>query len=210
MIPSLVTMQFLIVGLGNPEKKYERTRHNAGFMAVDALASELHAPEFKFKKSLNALVTECQIDLSTSVILAKPHTFMNLSGTSVAALLTYYKITDPTKHLIIISDDLDLPSGTIRYRPRGSGGGHNGLKSVIDTLHTQEFPRLKIGICPLGAARQPGKAEDFVLERFTGEELIQLRETVFPHAVQAILERIENYESGITASDKTADPKLNS
>jgi len=191
-------MQFLIVGLGNPETRYQSTRHNVGFMINDALARTLNAPPFKLNKNLNVLITTCETFAPNlhhlppvTLILAKPQTFMNLSGTSVAALVTQYKNIDLPKSLITISDDLDLPFGTIRFRARGSAGGHNGLKSIIESLGTQEFPRLKIGIRPPGAARQPGKAEDFVLERFTAEELATLKKDTIPQAVAQLLEIIQ-------------------
>lgn len=180
---------FLIVGLGNPGKKYELTRHNAGFLVVDALAKELHAPEFKLKKSAKALTTELQD--TNFITLAKPQVFMNLSGHAVKALTKSWEAKKLRRLLLIISDDLDLPLGTLRLREQGGAGGHNGLLSVIESLGTNEFPRLRIGIRPPGLERQPGKAEDFVLKKFTAEELKKLREDVIPQAMRVILERIK-------------------
>lgn len=196
---------YLVVGLGNPGKQYATTRHNAGFMAVDEIARELKAPSFRLNKRFHALVTEQEISTQgpesnmlptdhCSLVLAKPQTFMNESGISVKTLIRNKKY-DISRQLIIISDDLDLPFGTLRLRERGSAGGHNGLRSIIATLGTSIFPRLKIGIRPPRLTRQPGKAEDFVLERFTEEELEQLKKDVIPRAVRTILERITNNES---------------
>src|SRR3990167_9565881 len=157
---------FYIVGLGNPGIKYEKTRHNAGFMVADALSRELHAPEFKLKKNAHALISECQMTDSMvhgpwSMVIVKPQTYMNLSGKSVAALLKRDKLTTEKLNncLLVISDDLDLPLGTIRMRERGTAGGHQGLQSVINALGTEEAPRLKIGIRPPALSPQSAKAE---------------------------------------------------
>ena len=190
---------FYIVGLGNPGTKYEKTRHNAGFMVADALSRELHAPEFKLKKNAHALIPPPFVPpLSRggwgglSMIIAKPQTYMNLSGKSVAALLKRDKLTTEKLNncLLVVSDDLDLPLGTLRFRERGTAGGHQGLQSVINALGTEEFPRLKIGIRPPSLSRQPGKAEEFVLKKFTKEEFTLLQETVVPKAIKEILSRI--------------------
>ncbi|MFA4873504.1 MAG: aminoacyl-tRNA hydrolase [Patescibacteria group bacterium] len=187
----------LIVGLGNPGIKYERTRHNVGFMVADALTRELHAPEFKLKKSAHALITPPFVPpLSRggwgglSMIIAKPQTYMNLSGKSIAALLTTYRHIDISKSLMVISDDLDLPLGTLRLRERGGAGGHQGLQSIINALGTKEFPRLKIGIRPPTLSRQPGKAEEFVLKKFAKDELTLMRHEIIPQAVRMIIETL--------------------
>jgi len=186
----------VIVGLGNPGKRYTLTRHNVGAMVVDALAQELHAPPFKLNKRLYALVTQSVINDQLSVIVAKPQTFMNLSGRSILPIVRAYCNT-PLPYgqgialpLLVTTDDLDLPFGTIRYRERGSAGGHNGLKSVIECLGSQDFPRIKIGIKPPGMSRQPGKAEEFVLERFTKDELAGLKNDIVPKAIKLILEKL--------------------
>ncbi len=199
---------FYIVGLGNPGAKYDRTRHNAGFMVADAFIKELHAPEFKLKKSAHALVSvvenrEQRTDNNKlvighwSLVIVKPQTYMNLSGKSVAALLKRSKLTTEKLNncLLVISDDLDLPLGTIRMKERGSAGGHQGLQSIINSLGTEEFPRLKIGIRPPTLSRQPGKAEEFVLKKFTKDELALLRQEVIPYAVKEIIKqfKLTNY-----------------
>lgn len=182
---------FIIVGLGNPGKKYALTRHNAGSMVADALAEELHAPAFTLNKRHHALIAESAINNQRSLIIAKPQTFMNLSGASVAALVKKSGKMEIKKTLMIISDDLDLPFGEIRYREKGSAGGHNGLQSIIDALGTHEFPRVKIGIRPPHLSRQPGKAEEFVLERFTPDEQKELGEKIIPEAVRTIISKFK-------------------
>jgi PTH1 family peptidyl-tRNA hydrolase len=165
----------LIVGLGNPGAEYEWTRHNLGFMLIDRIARETGA-EVK-RKECRALVGRADLEGST-VELIKPQTFMNLSGESVACLIAKRNVTRPAPiELLVISDDLALPFGTIRLRPRGSAGGHNGLKSIIASIKTDEFTRLRIGIQllhPVSDARR------FVLEEFPKSERAD---------VQTILER---------------------
>jgi PTH1 family peptidyl-tRNA hydrolase len=135
---------WLIVGLGNPGTKYEWTRHNCGFLVIDELARragrEVRTPECQ------ALTARVAID-GQQALLAKPQTFMNLSGSAVAALKQKHEIADAGK-VLVISDDLALPFGKLRVRPKGSAGGQNGLKSIVAKLGTQEFPRLRLGIAP--------------------------------------------------------------
>jgi peptidyl-tRNA hydrolase, PTH1 family len=131
----------MIVGLGNPGKTYEQTRHNSGFMVMDEILRKVGAPALirKFK----AKVTTVTIG-NEQVLLMKPETYMNLSGEAVAEAAHFYKI-EP-KDILVIFDDLDLPVGKVRIREKGSAGGQNGMKSIILHLHTQEFPRIRIGI----------------------------------------------------------------
>ncbi len=131
----------LIVGLGNPGKEYENTRHNAGFMAVDKLAEMLNV-EFS-KTQFNSLIATTQIK-DEKVMLMKPLTYMNLSGEAVYSITQYYKIE--TYNILVLHDDLDLPVGKIRIRYQGSSGGQKGLKNIIDLLHTQDIKRIRIGI----------------------------------------------------------------
>ena len=152
---------YLIVGLGNPGAQYEWTRHNLGFMLVDRIAHEAGA-QVK-RKECRALVGRAELEGRT-VELVKPQTYMNLSGESVSCLLAKQEDKAAAlKQLIVISDDLALPLGTIRLRPRGSAGGHNGLKSIIAALRTEEFIRLRIGIQP---AHTVADTKRFVLEEF--------------------------------------------
>lgn len=133
---------FVIVGLGNPGKQYEHTRHNAGFDVMDAIAEKynISISEKKHKALCGKGVIEGQ-----KVVLAKPQTFMNLSGESVAELLNYYKI-DPEEELLVIFDDISLAPGNIRIRKKGSAGGHNGIKNIIAQTGTQNFKRIKVGV----------------------------------------------------------------
>ena len=149
----------LIVGLGNPGAEYEWTRHNLGFMLVDLLARE-SGREIK-RSECRALVGLAEVE-GERVELAKPQTYMNLSGESVACLAKKRELKIQSD-LVVVSDDLALPFGAIRLRARGSAGGHNGLKSIIGALKTEEFIRLRIGIQP---AHPLSDARSFVLERF--------------------------------------------
>lgn len=154
---------YIIVGLGNPTKEYDKTRHNIGFMLIDELADrfDIHITTIQHK----ALVGKGIIN-GQKVLLAKPQTYMNLSGESVKELVDYYKV-DPESELIIISDDIDLPPGYIRVRPKGSAGGHNGLKNIIALTGTQEFNRVRIGV-----GKKPPKMDlaDYVLGHFKEED----------------------------------------
>jgi PTH1 family peptidyl-tRNA hydrolase len=138
-------MMFLIVGLGNPGLEYEWSRHNLGWMLIDKLALETRT-EVK-RRECSAVVGRAMLE-SHQTLLVKPQTFMNLSGQTVGCLIGKYESVSPAQHLIVISDDLALPFGTIRIRPRGSAGGHNGLKSIIGSLGNEYFIRLRIGIQP--------------------------------------------------------------
>lgn len=150
-------MSWLIVGLGNPTEKYAETRHNLGFMVVDVLAKEANTTVKRVE--CRSLVGRAEID-NQMVEIVKPQTFMNLSGEAVAGLLQ--KRVDAK--IIVITDDLALPLGKIRIRPKGSDGGHNGLKSIIACLRTQDFIRLRIGIRP---EHPISDTKRFVLEKFS-------------------------------------------
>ncbi len=134
-------IEFLIAGLGNPGKEYERTRHNAGFVAIDAIAESLGARIDRAK--YRALI--CEVNLGGKRgLLMKPQTFMNLSGAAIAEAAAFYKI--PPERVIVLVDDISLAPGQMRIRRKGSAGGHNGLKSIIADLGSQEFPRIKLGV----------------------------------------------------------------
>lgn len=154
---------YIIVGLGNPGRKYENTRHNIGFMVIDRIAgkNQISVTEKKHK----ALIGKGIIG-SEKVILVKPQTFMNLSGESVREIIDYYKI-DEKVELIIISDDISLDVGAIRIRKSGSAGGHNGLKNIILHLGHDEFQRIRIGV---GEKPTDGDLVDYVLGRFDKED----------------------------------------
>lgn len=154
---------FLIVGLGNPGKEYAGTRHNIGFDVIDTLAEEEKIPVLE--KKHKAIIGKGYIN-GQKVILAKPQTFMNLSGESVRELLDYYKI-DEREELIVISDDISLNPGQIRLRKKGSAGGHNGLKNIIAHLGHDEFKRVKMGV---GEKPKGYDLADYVLGHFTQAE----------------------------------------
>lgn len=166
----------LVVGLGNPGAQYEWTRHNLGFMLIDVLARQT-AAEVK-RKECQALVGRSRVEGAT-VELVKPQTFMNRSGESVACLL-HKRSLQVAHQLIVISDDLALPFGHIRLRPRGSSGGHNGLKSIIQTIKTEEFIRLRVGIKP---EHPVSDTAAFVLGEFPQSERAAVKETLEHSAV---------------------------
>ena len=156
-------ISWLVVFLGNPGTKYEMTRHNAGFMAGDAMAK---APGAAINRSrFKALTGTCDIGGET-VMLMKPQTFMNLSGEAVAQAVSFYKLAPD--HVIVVSDEVALPIGKLRIRTKGSAGGHNGLKNIIALLGTDQFPRIRIGV---GAAPHPDyDMADWVLSSFKGKD----------------------------------------
>jgi PTH1 family peptidyl-tRNA hydrolase len=160
----------LIVGLGNPGREYEKTRHNIGFRCVDAIAAAYGITVVR--KQARALLGDGLI-ADHKVLLAKPQTYMNLSGEAVRALLDFYKI--PLENLLVISDDMDIPLGTLRIRQKGGTGGQKGLKSITEHLGTQEFARLRVGI-----GRPPGRMEpaDYVLQDFESADQILVIETL--------------------------------
>ena len=155
----------LIVGLGNPGDKYKNTRHNAGFMAVDYLAQHFGLGVFKDAERFKSKLLEGNINAETTLLM-KPQTFMNLSGEAVQSVMHFYKI--PIEDLIVIYDEAELPFGTIRIRPNGSAGGHNGMKSIIKMLGTQDFVRIRIGIKPPESFK--GALEDYVLGKITEDQ----------------------------------------
>jgi PTH1 family peptidyl-tRNA hydrolase len=206
-----MTDRYLIVGLGNPGKDYEKTRHNIGFRCVDAIA-EKHGLSFA-KKQARALVAEGSVG-DMRLLLVKPQTFMNLSGQAVRGLADFYKI--PTDHILVISDDMDIPLGTLRIRLKGSAGGQKGLKSIMDHLGTPEVYRLRVGI-----GRPPGRMDpaDYVLQDFGKDEQILLVETLdrvvkavgtwLQHGITAMMNRHNGTaeESARNAAPKPALPK---
>src|ERR1043165_10009838 len=170
---------FLIVGLGNPGSEYAATRHNLGFMLIDKLAAD--AQITVGRRECNAFVGRGQIE-NVTVKLAKPQTYMNLSGQTVSCLIAKHPAEPRGSQLIVINDDLALPLGTIRIRERGSAGGHNGLKSIIAALGTNEFMRLRIGIQP---EHPLSDARRFVLDEFSRAERESLPE-ILERAAEAL------------------------
>ena len=151
--------QYLVAGLGNPGKQYENTRHNVGFIAVDSVASALNADVKRVR--FEALCGTAIIG-ETPVLLLKPQTFMNLSGNALRAAADYYRI--PPEKVVVICDDTALPVGAVRIRPNGSAGGHNGLKSIIESLGSENFTRIRMGI---GQKPEGWDLADYVLGKLT-------------------------------------------
>lgn len=164
-------MTKLIVGLGNPGSKYENTRHNVGFMSVDTIVNRCQLT-FTDNKTFKAEIASGFIN-GEKVYFVKPTTFMNNSGVAVKALLTYFNI--PTEDLIVIYDDLDMSVGKLRFRQKGSAGGHNGIKSIIAHLGTQTFDRVKIGI---GRPKEGMTVINHVLGKFSSDERITIDNTL--------------------------------
>jgi peptidyl-tRNA hydrolase, PTH1 family len=162
----------LIVGLGNPEPKYDHTRHNIGFEAVDNLASSW-GMSWKENKRFQGLITEGVSTYGNKIRLLKPLTYMNLSGQAVRAVTDWYKI--PPQSVLVIYDEMDLPVGRLRIRLAGSAGGHNGMKSIISHLGSQNFPRLRIGI---GKSTGKQQTVSHVLGKFAPEEKLVVREVL--------------------------------
>lgn len=171
---------FLIVGLGNPEKKYDKTRHNIGFDTIDALADKYNIS--MNEKKHKALCGTGVID-GVKVLLAKPQTYMNLSGDSVAEIVNFYKI-DPEEEMIVIFDDISLAPGKIRVRKKGSAGGHNGIKSIIARTGTQNFMRIKVGV---GEKPAGWDLADHVLGHFSREDRALVEDAIKDAEAAAVL-----------------------
>ena len=164
-------VEWLLVGLGNPGDKYDNTRHNVGFAAIDQLAEEQRVPVQKLK--YRSLTQTVELG-GAKVLLMKPITYMNLSGEAVGEAARFFKI--PADHVLVLSDDVSLPVGKLRIRKGGSAGGHNGLKSIIQHLGTDQFPRVKIGV---GEKPHPDyDMADWVLGKFAGEDLKTITQAI--------------------------------
>lgn len=200
----------LVVGLGNPGDRYVGTRHNVGFEVLDALVRRLAAdpsrPTRIDRLDCRALTGRVRIG-STPVLLAKPQTYMNLSGESVKGLLVKHEV--PRERMLVVSDDVALPVGRLRIRPSGSSGGQKGLQSIVDCLGSDDFPRLRIGIA--GEHFRPGEdLADYVLERFSKAERSALGaavdtaceaiETFVTDGVEAAMNRFNRSPESVPAS----------
>jgi peptidyl-tRNA hydrolase, PTH1 family len=181
-IPLISSNSYLFIGLGNPGREYKNTRHNIGFLVIDTLANRF---SIQINRVKNKALIGSGLYLQNKVILAKPQTYMNLSGQSVASLVRFFNLS--LDHTVIIHDDLDLPFGTIRLRPSGSSGGQKGIHSVIQMLGTDQIPRMRMGI-----GRPPGRMSpvDYVLQRFSSQEE-DLLDEVIDRAGQACLSYID-------------------
>ena len=194
-------ISWIVAGLGNPGLQYVNTRHNTGFRVMDALCNKhgVRCDRHKFK----ALTGEAVLG-GQRVLLLKPQTYMNLSGEAVGAAADFYKI--PPEHVLVIFDDISLPVGTLRIRPKGSAGGQNGVKDIIAELGSEQFPRIKVGI---GAKPHPDyDLADWVLSNITEDELPAMNDAV-DRAVLAVSELIENGVPAATQkyNGKAAQPK---
>ena len=159
---------WLIAGLGNPGEKYSRNWHNCGFMALDVLS---HRHKIAMEKAkFNGRWGQGNL-FGEKVILLRPHTFMNLSGESIREFMRFFKI--PSQHLIVLYDDIDIPKGTVRVRPHGSAGTHNGMRSIIGAIGTEDFPRVRIGCGPVPEHWQ---LADYVLSDIPSEEIPQMKD----------------------------------
>lgn len=187
----------LIVGLGNPGKKYEKTRHNVGFVVLDRLAKELEA-SFKKSEKFNAEIGEGMMTFPgqkkhVRLLLAKPQTFMNNSGEAVTKLVQFYKLRTEDQ-VWIVHDDIDIELGTVRVRLSGSSAGQKGIQSIIEKLGTDRFVRFRIGVKP--KTGQPKAAEEFVLEKFRPEE----KKIIEDQITKTIEMLIHSMDRGITGT----------
>ena len=178
--PSTLVIPQLIVGLGNPEPKYDKTRHNIGFDAVDALARTWQV-SWSENRRFQAVLGEGRGSRGDKLLLLKPLTYMNRSGQAIRATLDWYKL--PPESVLIIYDDMDLPVGRLRLRLSGSAGGHNGMKSAIAHLGTQNFPRLRIGI---GKSSTDKDTVSHVLGKFSPQET-----QLMPEVLQLVVDAVE-------------------
>ena len=195
-----VSLVKIIIGLGNPGREYAATRHNLGFMVVDELSRRLSAGDRKNR--FRSVLVEAFTD-GEKVVLVKPQTYMNLSGSAVREAIHWYKT--PLEDVLVVVDDIDLPFDAMRLRARGGSGGHNGLKSIIADLGTEDFPRLRIGI-----GRGPGHATRQVLARFSTEE-----ERILPDVIRDAADCVLEWErhgiiSAMNRCNRSPEPEIES
>jgi PTH1 family peptidyl-tRNA hydrolase len=183
---------YLVIGLGNPGKQYQKTRHNIGFMAVDFLADKLSLPGFRFNKKFKADISQGNFE-QQPIILAKPQTFMNNSGEAVELIRSFYKIK--LENIIVIYDELDLMFGTIRVRNSGSSAGHKGLESIMNRIGAEKFSRIRIGIrnekadkIPARSAREAWRGDKFVLSKLAMLDRIKLQKIILPQVLAEMKE----------------------
>jgi len=191
--PSPVAVpEWLIVGLGNPGGEYSGTRHNVGFRVVDRLAAERSGSWSRRERQ----AATCSVEIAEQpALLVKPLTFMNLSGRAVAPLARRHNLQP--ERILVVYDEMDLPTGRLRVRPSGSAGGHKGVRSLIESLQSQEFPRIRIGV-----GRPAGEAIDHVLSRFSREEL-----PVIEEAIERAVEAVETFmRDGLEAAMNRYNP----
>ena len=190
----------IFVGLGNPTAEYAATKHNVGFMLADLLADKISADNWREK--FNALIAESFFE-GEKILIVKPQTFMNLSGEAVAPIMNFYKID--VQNLVVAHDDMDLPLGMIRLRPKGSGGGHHGIESIIRHIGTQNFPRVRIGV---GRPPQNWSVNHHVLSPFTQEDADKISaalEELVPAVLCIFSEGINNAMNKFNPKRKKSD-----
>lgn len=180
----------IVCGLGNPGSEYERTRHNAGFLAVDALAAELGARYWKTKPG--ALVAEVSLGAGRKLVLVKPTSYMNVSGGPLKKVAEEYRV--PPAGVLVVHDELELPAGTVGVKVGGGHAGHNGLRSICEKFGTHDFPRVRVGI-----GRPPGRMApaDFVLQQLRGRDLEEFEVTVADAALAARIAVEEGVEASL-------------
>ena len=182
----------LIIGIGNPDEQYQNTRHNVGFMMIDHIAKKNGFGDFEFNKNLNSLISKGKMDKST-IILAEPQTYVNKSGLAVTKVAKTYNLKP--NNLVVVHDDLDIPFGNTKISVDKNSGGHKGIESIMRTLKTKKFYRLRIGLATAGLAkarRQSDKKRDefvmkFVLSKFSPSEQEQLKK-IFKEGYEKILQ----------------------
>lgn len=185
---------YVIVGLGNPGKEYEHTRHNVGFDVIEVLSQKLNLPVNKAKHQ--GQIGECTYK-GNRLVLCRPQTFMNNSGQCVTQLAAWYKV--PADHLLVIYDDIDLPQGHLRVRKNGSAGTHNGMRSIIGLLGRQDFPRLRVGV---GKKPEGWELADWVLSHYQTEEDRKTQFDAFLLAADTLVDWIKN---GMDSAMRTAN-----
>ena len=183
-------MDYIVAGLGNPGSRYERTRHNAGFIAADKLCDRLGGGRMT-KVKCKALYEICRLG-SHNILIMKPQTYMNLSGEAVRDMAEAFKV--PPERIIVVYDDISIPTGTLRIRASGSAGGHNGMKSIIYQLQSDQFPRIRVGV----GAPQGEDLADYVLDVMDGDALkgayaaAEATETLIEKGMQEAMQRFNN------------------
>jgi len=188
---------YLLVGLGNPGRRYRHDRHNIGFMVLDKLVKKL---DTRFNKvRADALIASGRIE-GRRIYLAKPQTFMNISGRSVAPIARYFRI--PSSHILIIFDDLDLPLGYIRLRPKGGSGGHKGMQSILSAFGIPDIPRLRLGIGRPTGRKDPAT---YVLEAFADDEISSLESVLETAQACAISTIVDGIEAAMTRYNSKTD-----
>jgi peptidyl-tRNA hydrolase, PTH1 family len=181
----------IIIGLGNPGKEYEKTRHNLGFLTIEEIAKKIGVFELREKNKVNAFLAEAEYG-GGKLILAQPNTFMNNSGQAANALLNWYKILPSS--LIVVYDDVDLEPGQLRVREKGNAGGHHGMESIIQHIGTAEFPRIRIGI---GRPEEGGDVSAHVLGKISNQESELLVPAIVSAAEAALLISTEGVETAM-------------